>query len=184
MSFFRKVVYTLLKSTVRRGIMKLYIQQKVFSLNDKFNVFDENENVVFKCESELLSLGKKLYVYDVNGNELAFIRQELLAFLPKYTIEKNGMEEAIVKKRFTFLEPLYDVVGYGWTVKGDLFGHDYSIYDMADNEIATISKAWLSWGDYYEIDYSDHADPSKVLCVVLIIDAIKAASAAASSASV
>lgn len=161
--------------------MKLYIQQKFFSLNDKFNVYDENENVVFKCESELLSLGKKLYVYNNRDEEVAFIRQELLTFLPKFSIERNGIEEAVVKKRFTLFTPEYDVMGYGWSVTGDVFGHEYSIYDMCGNEIATVSKAWLSWGDFYEIDYSDHADPSKVLCVVLIIDAIKAASNAAAN---
>ena len=161
--------------------MKLYIQQKVFSLNDKFEVYDDNQNVVFRCESELLSIGKKLYVYNNRDEEVAFIRQELLTLLPKFSIEKNGIEEAVVKKRFTFLSPEYDVVGYGWSVKGDVLAHDYSIYDMCGNEIAHISKAWLSWGDYYEIDYSNHADPSRVLCVVLIIDAIKAASNAAAN---
>ena len=156
--------------------MKLYIQQKVFSLNDKFNIYDENEEVVFTCESEFLSIGKKLYLYDRHDEEVALIKQELLTFLPKFTIEKNYVEEAVVKKRFTLFESEYDVEGYGWKVRGDVFGHEYSIYDMCGNEVASISKAWLSWGDFYEIDYSDHVDPSKVLCVVLVIDAIKAAS--------
>ena len=140
-----------------------------------------NSTFMMKMTTLYLSVKASFYVYNNRDEEVAFIRQELLTFLPKFSIERNGIEEAVVKKRFTLFTPEYDVMGYGWSVTGDVFGHEYSIYDMCGNEIATVSKAWLSWGDFYEIDYSDHADPSRVLCVVLIIDAIKAASNAAAN---
>ena len=49
--------------------MKLYIQQKVFSFKDKFNIWDEAGNPKYYAEGEIFSLGKKLHVYDAAGNE-------------------------------------------------------------------------------------------------------------------
>ena len=43
---------------------KLLIKQKVFSIRDKFNVYDENEKVKYKVKSSLFSLKYKLTVYD------------------------------------------------------------------------------------------------------------------------
>lgn len=162
--------------------MNLYIKQKVFSWKDRFSIFDENQNIVYTAESEFLSLGKKLHVYDSMNRETAFIRQKLLSFLPKYYVCRNDVDIAEVVKRFTF-KPAFDVNGLGWNVSGDFWAHEYSI-TSGSRLVAAVSKRWLTWGDTYEISIVDPADAVNVLCVVLIIDAIKADSdAAASSAS-
>lgn len=49
-------------------------------------------------EGEIFTWGKKLHLYDGRGRELAFIEQELLTFLPKYHISRNGTELAQVEQ--------------------------------------------------------------------------------------
>lgn len=151
--------------------MKLYIKQKVFSFRDRFTVKDEYGEDKYYVEGEILSLGKKLRIYDMDGNELAFVRERLLAFMPKFTIEINGSEIAEIIKRFTFLKPKYYVDGLGWDVEGDFFSHNYDITD-GNKTIVSIHKQFMAWGDTFEIDVQKDNDEIIALAVVLAIDAV------------
>ncbi len=151
--------------------MKLYIKQKVFSFRDRFTVKDEYGEDKYYVEGEILSLGKKLRIYDMGGNELALVREKLLAFMPKFTIEINGREIAEIIKRFTFLRPKYYVDGLGWDVEGDFFSHNYDITD-GNKTIVSIHKQFMAWGDTFEIDVQKDNDEIIALAVVLAIDAV------------
>ena len=161
--------------------MKLYLKQKVFSWGDKFHLYDENEDICYSVEGEIFSFGKKLHVYDVLDNEAAYIRQEVLTLLPCYHIERPDGSDYEVVKEFSFLQPYYTVSDLDWEVSGDFWAHDYQIYE-AGQLIVDVSKAWFTWGDVYEIDINDTVDEVNALCVVLVIDAVLEAQAAASSA--
>lgn len=162
--------------------MRLYIKQKVFSWGDKFRIYDEYGNDIYSVQGEVFSFGKKLHLYDLQGSELAFIHQKVFSFLPRYFISRGGNDIAEVVKKFTFLRHEYFVDGPGWTVNGDFFAHDYNI-TKDDRTVATVSKQWFTWGDTYEINIADNADTLTALCVVLIIDAVLAANAAAAASS-
>lgn len=173
--------------TMQEGVtyMKLYMKQKVFSLKDRFYIKDEQGNDRYYVEGEFFSIGRKLHLYDMNGNELAFIQQKVLTFLPRFFVYMNGKNVAEIVKEFTFLRPKYSINGLGWNVDGDIWSHDYSVLDNGRN-VASVHKAWFSWGDSYEIDISNREEEVLTLAVVLAIDAVLynetvAASSAASS---
>ena len=158
---------------------KLYLKQKVFSWKDRFSVFNELGEDVYRVEGEFFTLGKKLHVYDLYDNEVAFIHQKVWSFLPKYYIARNGADIAEVVKQFTFLKARYEVPAFGWTVQGNFTDHEYKITDTGGMTVAAISKQWFTWGDTYELDAAPGVDPLNVLSVVLIIDAVMAAQNAA-----
>jgi len=160
--------------------MKLYIRQKVFSWVDRFTVTDETEAVRYTVEGEFLSLGKKLHVYDPQGLEAAYIQQKVLSFLPRYFVFVGGEQIADIHKEFTFFSQRYTVDGPDWTVSGDILAHDYEITDRSGSSVVTIHKAWLTWGDFYELDIAHAADETAALAVVLAIDCAIASAAAAS----
>jgi len=163
--------------------MKLYIKQKVFSWRDRFAVKDESQRDRWFAKGEILSLSRKLRVYDANGTEVAFIRQKLLSFLPRYYIEIGGKEYEFVRE-FTLLRPKYTIRNLDWKIDGNFWEHNYSVTDSRGT-VMRISKAWLSWGDFYEVDLSDDHSELLCLCVVLAIDCITAdasSTAAAGSA--
>ncbi len=155
--------------------MKLYIKQKVISLIDKFNIYDENGNEAYWVEGEVFSIGKKLDLFDKDNNHKAHIHQKVLSFLPRFFIQMNGEDVAEVVKHFTLFKQKFSVTGYDWQVDGDFLAHEYEIY-RNDYTIATISKEWFTLGDAYSIDITDGVDPVSVVSVVLIIDAILAQS--------
>lgn len=151
--------------------MKLYIKQKVFSWGDKFTVKNAAGVDRYFVEGEVFSFGKKLHVYDRSRRETAFIQQKLLTWMPRYSVFIDGREVAQVVRKFSFLIPKYAIEGPGWDVEGDCFAHDYQIR-KAGRTIAAIRKAWMSWGDSYELDIFDPADEIMALAAVLTIDAV------------
>lgn len=161
--------------------MKLYIKQQVFTLGDRFDVYDEYQRSVFHVEGEFLKLVDKLHVYDTYGVEVAYIEGVLFSLLDRYKVYVRGNQYTEIEKQFTLFRPKYEFHGIGWTVDGDFWGHDYSIYNE-DNLLATIHKKWISFGDFYELDIDDTIDAVNVLAVVLAIDCSMRKAAAASSA--
>jgi uncharacterized protein YxjI len=152
--------------------MKLYIKQKVFSWNDKFWIKDEAQRDRWFAEGEVFTFGKKLRVYDAQGAERAFICQKIFSFLPRYYIEIDGGEYEFAQK-FTILRREYTLPALGWSIRGDFFAHSYAA-ENARGEIMRMQKAWMSWGDYYELDIFSPNDELMCLCAALAIDCMNA----------
>ena len=150
--------------------MKLYMKQKVFSWGDKFTIKDEDGNDCYYVEGEFLTIGKKLHIYDAAHNEVAFIRQKVLSFMPRYFIEINGQSIEIVKE-MTILTPNLLIKNLSWKVNGDFFAHEYTLSD-GNCDIMRLSKKWLKWGDTYEMDIFGQADEVLCLCITLAVDCV------------
>ena len=162
---------------------KLYVKQKLFSWKEQFTVKNEAEEDCYFVEGDAIVVGgKKLHIKDMYGNEIAMIKQKLLSFRPKFFVFMNGEQVAEIVKKFSLLKSKYVIEGPGWEVKGSILDHDYTITDRGE-EIVRLHKAWLSWGDSYELDISDRADETMALAVVLAIDCVLEAQAEAASAS-
>lgn len=151
--------------------MKLYINQKVFSWGDKFAVKNEYGEDIYFVKGEVFSFGKKLHVYDNHDRELALIKQKVMSFLPKYLIIIDGNEVAAVTKKISMLKQKYIVDVLNWNVVGDFLAHEYSVFDSQGNEIITVHKEYLTWGDTYTIDITDGVDNVAALSLLLVIDA-------------
>ena len=151
--------------------MTLYMKQQVFSWADRFTIKDELGNDRYFVEGELFSWGHKLHVFDANDREVAFIKQELFVFLPEFEVYVDGALAVTVKKEFAFFAQKYSLEGTDWTVDGDLWQHNYEITGP-EGSVASINKAYFTWGDSYRIDMSDEANELLVLATVLAIDCV------------
>jgi uncharacterized protein YxjI len=150
------------------------MKQKVFSWRDRFFVKDESGNDRYSVEGEILSLGKRLHIYDANGNKVAFIRQKVMSWLPRYFVEINGQEVCAVVKEFTLFRQSYRIEGTSWHLAGDFFAHEYALTE-AGRQIMRLSKKWFTWGDSYELDVADPKNELLCLCVALAVDCALAA---------
>mgnify|MGYP001015040508 CR=1 FL=1 len=151
--------------------MKLYLKQRVFSLGDKYDIYDANERVVFHVKSELFTLGAKLYLCDNNGQELYYIRGRITLFLAKYEIYKDNILCGTINQEMTFLKPRLNVKSlYGdFEIKGNLLGMDYEI-TRNGQYYGSVHKKWLSWGDSYELDILDEENAGFFCALVIAID--------------
>lgn len=151
--------------------MKYYVKQKIFSLGEKYEIFNENGVVKYRVEGAVFSVGEKFKLYDEFGNMLYQVNQEAWSLLPKFYLLKDGQTVAILKKKFTWFKSEYEIEELGWQVKGDLWSHDFQIYNGV-NLIASIKKSWFSLGDCYEFDIADNNNVELVLAVILMIDEV------------
>ena len=144
--------------------MNLYLNQKHFSWDDKFYVYDANGNKMYYVEGEIQSWGMKLHLFDLFGNEKIFISQKMTSVLPRYTVNMGSHTVAEVERQFLFKNE-YKVSGLDWKVRGD-FNDKYTI-ENGRRVIATVSKH----GSGQEIAISFDCDELMALSVVLVIDA-------------
>ena len=77
--------------------MKLVLKEKVFTLKERFNVTDEQEQPLYSVEGKFFSWGHQLDIEDASGAHMAHIKQKVFALLPRYFITCDGMEEMELK---------------------------------------------------------------------------------------
>lgn len=153
--------------------MRYLVKQKVLSISDKFTIKDEMENDRFQVIGKVFSLGNKLTIQDMAGRELVYIEQKLLKFLPEYNLFMNGVNVAKVKKKLTFLKANFEIESsFGnFSMKGNVMAHEFSILKQGQ-EVATVSKKWISLSDTYTIDILDPENEVFLLALVIVIDQV------------
>lgn len=151
--------------------MTLYMKQKVFSWSDRYTIKDELDRDRYYVEGEIFSWGHKLHVFTADQKEIAFIKQEIFTWLPKFEVYIGDRLAVEVKKELTFFTPKYTLEGTDWTVDGDFWQHSYEIAGPTGS-VASITKAYFTWGDSYRIDIAGGADDVLVLATVLAIDCV------------
>lgn len=154
--------------------MILHMKQKVFSWSDKFTIKDTLDNDRYYVEGELFSWGHKLHLFNMANREVAFIKQEIFTFLPKFEVYMEDRLVVEVIKELTFFRPKYSLEGTDWTVDGDFWAHDYEI-SSPSGVIASVAKAYFTWGDSYQMDIADGADEILVIATILAIDCVLSA---------
>ena len=152
--------------------MKLLFKQRFFSWFDSYDIYDETGNTVYVVKGEL-SWGHLLRIYDAKGNEVGMIKEKILTWFPKFEIYINDSYVGSINKEFSLFTPKYNIDCKGWHIEGDWFEWDYSIYDSADRNVASVSKELWNWTDTYIIDVRKPEDVIYALMLVLAIDAEK-----------
>ena len=151
--------------------MKLCIKQKIFSWFDSYDVYDENNNIVYTVKGRL-AWGHKLVIYDANGNEIGMVSEVMLTWLPKFRLYEHGNYVGEISRKFSFFNPKYAIDHKGWTATGDFVGWDYEI-NSPIGCVASVSKQLFRFTDAYVIDVRNPADALCCLMFAIAIDAEK-----------
>lgn len=154
--------------------MKFYVKQKVFSLRDSFNVYDENQKPVYRVTGKFISLRNKIEFMDHEGKLLYCSDKKILSILPQYFIyDPTGQQVVSVKKKFS-IKPKFHVNIFGEEAKinGSFWQYNFEI-ETKNGIVATIRKKIISFGDSYEIDIADNEKNFELLLyLVIVIDQV------------
>lgn len=149
------------------------IRERFFAIGDDFDVLDEDGNKVFRVDGKAFSIRDKLIIENPDGDEVATVHRHLIALRPTYEIRIGGEEAAEVKKNlFTPFRDKFtiDVPGRDdLEMKGDLLDHEYVI-ELDGDEVAAVSKRWLTVRDTYAVQIKSGVDPLLIICSVLALD--------------
>ena len=153
--------------------MKYYIKQKVFSLRDKFRIMDETQKELYSVEGKFISIQNKLQLLHMNGSQALNAQKKLFKIMSRYDIfTPHNDHLATVQRKFSFRPKFLVTVGNEeLQVEGSFFAHSFGIF-RDGQEVASIEKKYISWGDTYEIDIQDDLNKELYLFIVIIIDQI------------
>lgn len=152
---------------------KLYIKQKVFKITDHYAVIDENNNEIYYVDQDFKLFGNTVHVSDRNYNELFTINKVILTWLPKYNIEFTDGRLIEIKENFAFFKKSLEIssADFDLDVKGDYLSLNFKIFNNNDL-IGEVEKAWLSWGDTFELTVYDESYRDLVLALTIAVDDI------------
>jgi uncharacterized protein YxjI len=163
---------------------QFYMKQKVFSFGEKYNIFDENQNLIYHVKGQVFSIKNKMDMFK-DDQLLYHFERKLFRFLPEYTLfTPNGEVLATIKKNFTFFGgklTIHSTFGE-MEVTGQIMQRDFHVTKNG-NEVMSIHKKWISWGDSYEISIMDDQQVSFYVALVILIDVIFHQSSSHSSSS-
>lgn len=156
--------------------MRYVLKQKVLTLADSFTIKNDQGQGVYKVKGKLVSLGDRLSFQHMDGEEIAQIKQELISITPSYRIYREGKLLADVDKK------LFSVLGDKFKVKvkdgaedleirGNVLDFDYR-FKRGGDEIARVSKKWVSIGDSYGVEIEAGEDEVLILACAVVIDMI------------
>lgn len=153
--------------------MRFYIKQKVFSLRDKFRVMDEAQKELYSVEGKFISIQNKLQLLNMNGSQVLNAQKKLFKIFPRYDIYTPHSDHlATIQKKFSIRPKFVVTVGNEeLQVEGSLFAHSFGVF-RGGQEVASIQKKIISWGDTYEINILDELNAELYLFIVIIIDQI------------
>lgn len=153
--------------------MRYLMKQKVFALGSDFVIKDSDDRDVFVVDGKAFSIGSQLSFQDLDGHELAFIRQKLLSWSPRFEVTRDGELAALVTKElFSFLKCRFTVDVPGpddLEAEGDFLDHEYA-FTRGGRTVATVSKRWFTFGDTYGVDILPDQDDVLILASTIVVD--------------
>ncbi len=152
--------------------MKLYLKQEVFTLLDSYNIYDDNQMAVYKVKTRIYKFPPGFDIISNFGDLIFTVSRHFKFFGRKYDILHNDNIVATIEQRFSFFERALDITtitGDVFSVDGDLFAWNFTITKNG-MPYATVNKAFLSWGDSYEIDVYDDRECAFATALVVAID--------------
>jgi uncharacterized protein YxjI len=156
--------------------MRYVMKQKILTLTDDFTIRDSSGNEVYRVKGKLFSIGDKLSFRDLVGEELALIKQKVISLVPRYRIFRGGKLRAEVNRKLLSVfrdkfkvdmkddSPDLEIVG-------NIFAHEYKFL-RGGNEVAHVSKKWISLRDSYGIEIDEGEDDVLILACAIIVDMI------------
>lgn len=159
---------------------KLYLNQRVFSLREKFSVLNEREQPVYQVVGSVFQIPKHFDILDLNDRVVASITKKPLSWLPKFFLEIGGQQVATIQKSLTLLKPRYELTAAGLTVTGDFWDMNFEV-SRQGTVVGRVTKRWFSVGDKYEITIIDDDQELLLVGLVIAIDYVKRMAAAAAS---
>lgn len=154
--------------------MRYNIKEKFWAWGDDFEILDGAGRPAFFVDGKAFSWGSKLSFQDLEGKELAFIKQKMLSFFPKYEIHQEGSLFAEVVKEFSWFRKTFtlDVPGPNdYSIQGSFWDHEY-VFTRRGATVATVTKSIWSLRHCYGVEIADTEDPVPVLCTAIVIDQV------------
>ena len=148
--------------------ISLYMEQKLFSLKPRFDVFDQEKNMVFHVEGDIPSHS---FTIQQDGREVLKLKRKIAKIMDEYVLIRNDETVAELKKKFRIINPEVSgtVNGAELRIAGDMMGIDYDI-EIGGRTVAHVDQDKAHWSDCYRISIKDEDVQDIVIALAVICD--------------
>lgn len=149
-----------------------FIDQKFWTVGDKFTIADEQGNPVFFVKERVFTVGDRLSFMDLKGDMIFNIKEKVFSLGKQFRIYNNKKLVArVLKKIKPFNDKfLIDVPGNAdYLVRGDFINYRYSFFRNG-RKVAQILKKFGTLGDNYMVQIGPREDDLLILASAIIID--------------
>lgn len=162
-------------NTASGEAIAFYMDQKLLSINPKFDIYTEKHEPMYHVDGNITRLNFK--VKNSNGVEVAEIKKKLIAVLPEYSILQNGSEIGKLKKKLKLTSPelVGTLNGFDFKLQGDLMGFNFDVL-LNGKSIGRIDTAQTIWADCYRIQILDENYQDLMIAIAIICDNVVDAS--------
>ena len=147
----------------------LRISDKLLSLWDRIEIFDDAGTVTYSCSRASFFALRSLVVV-AGETEVARIKRKLFSWTPTWLVEGKAGDFAVRTRLFS-LRRVYDVKGgpfHGAQVRGNLWDVKFMIA-LDETLVAQANKRLLSLRDTHAIEIVQDDDASELFSVVAMI---------------
>ncbi len=155
-------------NTATGEAIELFMKQKAISIKPKFDIFDQNQNVVYHVEGDIT---RHNFSIQREGSEVIKMKKKLISIMPEYALEQNGEKIGSLKKKFKLTQPEVNgmIKGQDLQIAGDLLGFDFDIC-LGGRTIGHVDTARTIWSDCYRIAIFDAHLKDIVIALAIICD--------------
>ena len=146
----------------------LFTSTKLLTLRHEISVTDDQENVIYRAQSKVVSLRDKTDVFDAADKPVAHIEKKLFSFHERHFITMaDGTRFELSNELFHLIKDVTNIVGLDWQLRGNILGLNFELYDEQKRIVAVISQKMLSLHDKYCIDIYQ-PEHEKIVVAILI----------------
>ena len=148
--------------------IEFYMKQKAISLKPKFDMFDENQNVVYHVEGDVTRLN---YSIRKDGVEVVKLKKKPVVVPPEYVICVGGKDIGKIKKKIKLTSPELKgtLNGQDFHIAGNLMGSDFDI-KVGSLTIGRIDTSSQVVNDEYRVMVFDESYKDIMAAITIICD--------------
>lgn len=155
-------------------MVKTYQLKQHFRLGgERFDIKNQAGQVDYRVEGSFLKLPKTFTIFDSHGQTVSQISQELLSFLPRFTVTLADGQAFTIRKQLTFFRDRYEFDNLPLVVEGDIWDWDFVLKDQAGQEVAQISKEVFRLTSTYQLTIFDESYTDLVVSLAVAIDYVE-----------
>ena len=149
-------------------LRSLFSSTKVMTLHHRIEIFDAQENVVYRSETKFPSLHDKTDVFDASGSHVAHIERKVFTLHQRHFITMaDGTNFELSNELFHIIKDITNIEGLDWKIKGNIIGLNFTLFDQNDEPVAAIGQKMLSVHDRFSIDLYQPQYEKTVVAIVI-----------------
>ena len=175
--------------TFGEPVKSLYTKREFFSVHKHIDVYDDDQNILYRAGSKFPSILDKTDIWDAQERHVAHMERKLFSFHQRHFVDmEDGLSFELSNELFHLIEDVINIDGLGWRITGNILALNFVIYDRSEKIVALVGQKLISWHDKYCIDIYQPEHEKTIVAIVITLehmirDRENSASSSASSSS-